>query len=579
MTVYEHIAVRWTACESMPPGRCTDFIYRRDSEMKILLINGSPRGKNSNSLRIASKFIEGVSEEAAKRGETVILDEVSVSALRIEHCRGCFACWRKTPGKCCIQDDMADVVQKELSANLVVWSFPLYYFNVPGMLKNLIDRRLPMALPFMSDANRGYGSGGHDSRYDRSGIKHVIISTCGFYSAEGNYDSVCSMFDHFLGKGRYESIFCGQGELFHAKALSSRTDEYLAVVKRAGAEYASGGIKENTAGELKQLLYPKEVFEKMADASWGVNKETGEKEPEDLTFTKHMAALYNKAAYDGKDRVLEMHYTDLDKTYQILLGKDGSTVFTDNSRTATTRINTPFKVWRSISNGEISSSEALGKRLFTVDGDFSLMTSWNRFFGSACGAAGKEKNEVVPAGLKRPSMLTMLIPWITLWVAVSSDVKTGSLITLVVVALTPLARRGYLFTIWDRLSLAAVGILAAAAVVTGDGHLISNIGYLLFGLMWIASCFTKEPLCASYVKYGYGGDKALGNPLFMKTNYILAACWGVLYVLTAIWTWAARSAGYGNTTLIVINNIIPAVMGYFTVWFQKWYPARMARGK
>ena len=34
-----------------------------------------------------------------------------------------------------------------------------------------------------------------------SGKRHVLISTCGFYSAEGNYDSVLRMFDHFLGKG------------------------------------------------------------------------------------------------------------------------------------------------------------------------------------------------------------------------------------------------------------------------------------------------------------------------------------------------------------------------------------------
>ena len=44
-------------------------------------------------------------------------------------------------------------------------------------------------------------------------------------------------FDHFLGKGHYTTIFCGQGELFRVKELSKRTDEYLATVKSAGAEY------------------------------------------------------------------------------------------------------------------------------------------------------------------------------------------------------------------------------------------------------------------------------------------------------------------------------------------------------
>ena len=52
----------------------------------------------------------------------------------------------------------------------------------------------------------------------------------------------------------------------------------------------------------------------------------------------------------------------------------------------------------------------------------------------------------------------------------------------------------------------------------------------------------------------------------------------VLYVLTAIWTFLLKKAGLGNV-LILVNNLIPVLMGLFTAWFQKWYPARMARGK
>jgi len=89
------------------------------------------------------------------------------------------------------------------------------------------------------------------------------------------------MFDHFLGKGHYTTIFCGQGELFRVKELSKRTDEYLATVKSAGAEYAiTGKISEKTEAALHTLLYPRDVFESMADASWGISRTTGEKEAE-----------------------------------------------------------------------------------------------------------------------------------------------------------------------------------------------------------------------------------------------------------------------------------------------------------
>ena len=547
--------------------------------MKILLINGSPKGKRSNSLKLAYSFIEGFKNGCTDDEESISIDELHVASMNIAACKGCFACWQKTPGICCIKDDMQTVIEKLIDADLILWSFPLYYFNVPGILKNLIDRQLPMSLPFMSSKQNGYGSGSHDSRYDMEDKRHVLISTCGFYSAVGNYDSVLRMFDHFLGKGNYTTIFCGQGELFRVKELSARTDEYLSTVKCAGSEYAmTGTISEETDAILHTLLYSRDVFEKMADASWGISKTTGEKEPDDLVFTRQMAALYNKDAYDGKDRVLEIHFTDLDHTYQIQLSKTGSEVFTDGRLSPTTRIDTPFTVWSAISRGEIGGAEALGKQMYTVSGDFSLMINWDKIFGSASVVKKTEKTPQNTIEQKKPSMTTMLIPWITFWIAVSIHPEVGAVITLLVVATVPFIMRKHKFVIWDQLSMAAVAILSAAANITGNGVLPTNIGYLVFGLFWLLSCLTKEPLCAAYVKYNYGGENAHQNPLFMKTNYILAAAWGTLYVLTAIWTFLFKKAGFGNV-LILVNNLIPILMGLFTAWFEKWYPARMARGK
>ena len=125
--------------------------------MKILLINGSPKGKRSNSLKLAYSFIEGFKNGCTDDEESISIDELHVASLNIAACKGCFACWQKTPGICCIKDDMQKVIEKLIDADLILWSFPLYYFNVPGILKNLIDRQLPMNLPFMSSKQNGYG--------------------------------------------------------------------------------------------------------------------------------------------------------------------------------------------------------------------------------------------------------------------------------------------------------------------------------------------------------------------------------------------------------------------------------------
>lgn len=543
--------------------------------MNILVLNGSPKGTRSNSLRLTDAFIKGLCLEQENKGTQVAVEQVQLSKQNINSCKGCFVCWKNTPGKCCINDDMPMILEKILWADVIVYSFPLYYFNVPGTLKNMIDRQLPMVMPFMSERDDGVGSGSHEARFDMSKKRYMLISTCGFYSAEGNYDSVLKMYDHICGKDNYEYIFCGQGELFSVKELSARTDEYLSLVEKAGKEFANGRISEEVSLQLKQLLYPRDIFEKMADASWGVSRETGEKEDESLIFTRQMAALYNKDHFDGKRRVLQMHYTDIDKTYQIVLKDSGSAFLTEGFMEPTTCIETPYQVWVDIAQGKIRGDEALANQLYKVTGDFSLMLKWDYFFGvdAAVEVKAAKKDEKI----KPPSMTTMLIAFITFFVAVSIDATTGAYITLGVSACIPLIMSRHMLIIYDKLAIAIVSLLSVLSLVTGQGALVVNIGYLLFGLMWLLSCVTKEPLCACYVKYNYNGEDALNNPIFMKTNYILAIAWGVLYVLTAIWTYVLNGtvlAGY----LPIINNIMPILLGIFTGWFQNWYPAYVARG-
>ena len=340
--------------------------------MNVFIINGSPKGTKSNTIRLTNAFIKGM-----KAVKTVELKQVDIYKSNINSCKGCFSCWKVTPGKCYIEDDMTAIIENQLWADIIIWSFPLYYYNVPGGLKNMIDRQLPMALPFMAERTDGVGNGSHPSRYDMTNKRHVIISTCGFYTAENNYDSVLSMFDHMCGKSNYETILCGQGELFAYKELSARTDSYLKVVEQAGSEYMNGGISDMTKENLNENLYQKDVFESMADASWGVEKE----EDECLIFTRQMAALYNKQSYDNTTRILEMYYTDKNVTYQIELGPDGSKVYTEQFKEYTTRIETPFSVWLAISKGEMRGDEALMKQLYKVLGDFSLVINWGQYFG------------------------------------------------------------------------------------------------------------------------------------------------------------------------------------------------------
>lgn len=534
--------------------------------MNILLINGSPKGKRSNTLRLAEAFLAGADEV-----QTNEVRRLDVSKMDIRSCLGCFSCWKNTPGQCCIHDDMQGVLEALLWADVTVWSFPLYYFGLPGKLKTLIDRQLPLTLPFMvSDAE----GGGHPSRYDMSGKRHVLISTCGFYTAQNNYDSVTAQFDRFCGKGSYTTLFCGEGELFRVPELSARTDEYLTVVRRAGREYMLGGITADTQQALRVPLYPREVFERMADASWGVSQ-TGEKEDESLVFTKQMAALYNPASYRGKDILLDMDYTDIGKRYRIVLGKDGSRVTQELSAQATTVIHTPFTVWKSIAAGELEGSAALMEHRYSVEGDFELMLKWNEFFGSVPGASEPKKQER-PQG--KTDMRYMLIPWIVFWVAAGIDRFYGSLLAIVICCAMPLLFLLNRKTIYDGISSVLVGIFAVLTICPAEPpYWVMPISYLAFGAMWGISAFFKIPLSAEYSMNDYGGDEAMKNPIFIKTNRILTAAWGVLYLVSPVVTYFILPASVRSYAQIG-NYILPALMGIFTAWFQRWYPKHVARG-
>ncbi|MCL2857080.1 MAG: flavodoxin family protein [Oscillospiraceae bacterium] len=243
--------------------------------MKVLVINGSPRGEQSSTMHLTRAFLEGAGWQNAE-----IID---LTEQKIEHCMGCFACWFHTPGSCVINDSMSELLPKLIAADVVVWSFPLYYYNIPGKLKSFIDRNLPLVSPEMSEESE---IGDHPDRYDLSSQRNILISGCGFWTAKGNYPSIEAMFDLIWAEGRYgdnkyEKIFVGQGSLLSlptqkippevlavtpdAHEIQAKVAAYLDVVRTAGSQWADGKIDDATRRQLEQSIMTKEAYEKSAN--------------------------------------------------------------------------------------------------------------------------------------------------------------------------------------------------------------------------------------------------------------------------------------------------------------------------
>ena len=98
---------------------------------KVIVISTSLRvGSNSDAL--ADKFIEGV----AAAGNEV--EKISLIGKRISFCHGCLACQKI--GRCVIDDDVNAIMSKVLEADAVCWATPIYYYEMSGQMKVLIDR-------------------------------------------------------------------------------------------------------------------------------------------------------------------------------------------------------------------------------------------------------------------------------------------------------------------------------------------------------------------------------------------------------------------------------------------------------
>lgn len=118
----------------MDLGLCCGPFWRRENVMgdkKMLAILGSPKTHGN----IASMLSCAV-EEAEKLGYQV--DVVNLYEKKIGYCRGCMRC--KQSGICVIEDDLGEICGLLKECDAVVLAAPVYFANVPGIVKNLFDR-------------------------------------------------------------------------------------------------------------------------------------------------------------------------------------------------------------------------------------------------------------------------------------------------------------------------------------------------------------------------------------------------------------------------------------------------------
>ena len=100
--------------------------------MKRVIVISTSLRHGSNSDILADQFVEG----AKSAGNDV--EKISLMGKDVQFCRGCLACQKL--GSCVIKDDVNDILAKVLEADVICWATPIYYYEMSGQMKTLIDR-------------------------------------------------------------------------------------------------------------------------------------------------------------------------------------------------------------------------------------------------------------------------------------------------------------------------------------------------------------------------------------------------------------------------------------------------------
>ena len=209
----------------------------------VFALNGSPRGMSGNTERVLQPFLEGARDAGARTDVAYLKDR------EIGGCKGCFACWKSPARECVQKDDMPDLLKKITEADIVVYATPLYSFSMTGLMKNFVDRMIPLLNPTIKRLGGRYT---HPHAYEKFlDQKVVLISTCGFPGGrDANFGPLVSTFKAYCGASYSTEILVPQGHALKHGDKYPQVALFTAAARQAGAEFIADGAISQKAREI-----------------------------------------------------------------------------------------------------------------------------------------------------------------------------------------------------------------------------------------------------------------------------------------------------------------------------------------
>lgn len=153
--------------------------------MKILVLNGSPRKDGATS-----DMIDAFTLGAEEAGHDV--SAYDVTRMQVRGCMACEYCHTKNPGSCVQRDDMDILYPEFLTADMVVFASPIYYFTLSAQLQAVIHRTYAFGIPknvrkvaLILSSGSKYVYGPAMTQYYQSIVEYWKVENAGIFTANG----------------------------------------------------------------------------------------------------------------------------------------------------------------------------------------------------------------------------------------------------------------------------------------------------------------------------------------------------------------------------------------------------------
>jgi multimeric flavodoxin WrbA/putative sterol carrier protein len=358
----------------------------KEKHMKVLALNSSARtGDVSKTEMVLDDLLQGMREAGAD------VEIIELRKKKIRYCIGCFTCWTKTPGVCLHKDDMTrEILPKYLDSDLVILATPLFHYTVNALMKTVIERTLPAALPFFEKRD---GVTSHPYRHKTPPV--VVLSVAGF-PEESVFDALKFYVNFLFHEKLAAEIYRTSSEMISRSSTSKKIADIREALIQGGRELVqSMKISPETLDRIKRPITSFEEMAPLGNLMWqscineGVTMGEAQKRgliprPDSIESFLMLMKFSFKAHKAGDARLVmqfnfsgqaagECYFVIENGRFRTGLGKSDHPDLI---------IESPFEVWMDIMTQKADGQKMFMEQKYTAQGDISALLRLKDFFGS-----------------------------------------------------------------------------------------------------------------------------------------------------------------------------------------------------